>query len=260
MVVKCPSCGQQVRGEPGQSGPCPKCRTQFVFPEGDSRIGELVTCPHCGQRQTYVTGRCVSCGKPLSGEYPSKGTYNSGVGYRCPHCGNVQNGDTNICRKCGKSMLQRPMFLSILWKIILIISIIVIVLFGPPLVGFLIRGQLHYDIAILVGSGSFLIPSIIFLLISVLLSKYCKNHSKMVEANGSTRSDDRGGFLWGLLGFLIPIIGLIIFLLWVDTRPRAARAAAKGALICVLIPATILVMFLIWNIAFYFIAWLTSII
>lgn len=33
MVVKCPNCGQQVRGEPGMSGPCPKCGTRFTFPE-----------------------------------------------------------------------------------------------------------------------------------------------------------------------------------------------------------------------------------
>lgn len=33
MVVKCPSCGQQVRGEPGQSGPCPKCGQRFRFPD-----------------------------------------------------------------------------------------------------------------------------------------------------------------------------------------------------------------------------------
>lgn len=65
MVVKCPSCGQQVRGDPGQSGPCPKCGTRFKFPDGDSQIGEPVTCPHCGQRQTYRNGRCISCGKAL---------------------------------------------------------------------------------------------------------------------------------------------------------------------------------------------------
>lgn len=33
MVVKCPNCGQQVRGEPGMSGPCPKCGTRFTFPK-----------------------------------------------------------------------------------------------------------------------------------------------------------------------------------------------------------------------------------
>ena len=42
MVVKCPNCGQQLRGEPGAQGKCPKCQTQLVFPQGDSQYGEPV--------------------------------------------------------------------------------------------------------------------------------------------------------------------------------------------------------------------------
>lgn len=44
---------------------------------------------------------------------------------------------------------------------------------------------------------------------------------------------DKGGFLWGLLGCCIPIVGLILFLVWKDTKPRTARAAGIGALVCV---------------------------
>ena len=46
---------------------------------------------------------------------------------------------------------------------------------------------------------------------------------------------DKGGFGWGLLGFCIPIVGLILFLVWKDEKPRTAKAAGKGALICVII-------------------------
>ena len=42
---------------------------------------------------------------------------------------------------------------------------------------------------------------------------------------------DNGGFGWGLLGFLIPIVGLILFLVWKDTKPLSAQQAGKGALI-----------------------------
>ena len=66
MVVKCPNCGQQVRGQPGQSGPCPKCGTRLRFPDGDAQTGELITCPHCGQNQRYTAGRCINCGKEIS--------------------------------------------------------------------------------------------------------------------------------------------------------------------------------------------------
>ena len=43
-----------------------------------------------------------------------------------------------------------------------------------------------------------------------------------------------GGFLWGLLGCCIPIVGLVLFLVWKDTKPRTAKAAGIGALVCVI--------------------------
>lgn len=72
MVVKCPNCGQQLRGEPGAQGKCPKCQTQLIFPQGDRRYGEPIKCPHCGQMQVYKNGDCISCGKRLDGEFKYK--------------------------------------------------------------------------------------------------------------------------------------------------------------------------------------------
>lgn len=46
---------------------------------------------------------------------------------------------------------------------------------------------------------------------------------------------DKGGFLWGLLGCCIPIAGLILFLVWKDTKPKTAKAAGIGALVSVII-------------------------
>lgn len=46
---------------------------------------------------------------------------------------------------------------------------------------------------------------------------------------------DNGGFLWGLLGFCIPIVGLILFLVWKDTKPNSSKAAGLGALISVVL-------------------------
>lgn len=45
--------------------------------------------------------------------------------------------------------------------------------------------------------------------------------------------NDNGGFLWGLLGCCIPIVGLILFLVWKDQKPRTAKAAGIGALVSV---------------------------
>ena len=46
---------------------------------------------------------------------------------------------------------------------------------------------------------------------------------------------DNGGFWWGALGCCVPIVGLILFLVWKDTKPKTAKAVGKGALISVII-------------------------
>ena len=45
---------------------------------------------------------------------------------------------------------------------------------------------------------------------------------------------DKGGFGWGLLGYCIPLVGLILFLVWKDSKPKSAKAAGIGALISVI--------------------------
>jgi thiol:disulfide interchange protein len=45
---------------------------------------------------------------------------------------------------------------------------------------------------------------------------------------------DNGGFGWGILGCCIPIVGLILFLVWKDSKPKTAKAAGLGALISVI--------------------------
>ena len=42
---------------------------------------------------------------------------------------------------------------------------------------------------------------------------------------------DNGGFGWGVLGCCIPIVGLILFLVWKDTKPKTSKAAGIGALV-----------------------------
>lgn len=44
---------------------------------------------------------------------------------------------------------------------------------------------------------------------------------------------DNGGFGWGLLGCCIPVVGLILFLVWKDTKPKTAKATGIGALVSV---------------------------
>lgn len=53
--------------------------------------------------------------------------------------------------------------------------------------------------------------------------------------NDNMNPEDKGGILWGLLGCCIPIVGLILFLVWKDTKPQTAKAAGIGALISVVV-------------------------
>ena len=40
-----------------------------------------------------------------------------------------------------------------------------------------------------------------------------------------------GSIGWGVLGFCIPVVGLILFLVWKDQKPKTAKVAGIGALI-----------------------------
>ena len=74
---------------------------------------------------------------------------------------------------------------------------------------------------------------------------YCKNCAKEIDdravicphcgVSQVTAPDvvDNGGIGWGLLGCCIPIAGLVLFLVWKDTKPKTSKAAGIGALVSV---------------------------
>ena len=49
--------------------------------------------------------------------------------------------------------------------------------------------------------------------------------------NTSTTEKEGSKFGWGVLGFFIPLVGLILFLVWMKDKKRASKAAGIGALI-----------------------------
>lgn len=51
------------------------------------------------------------------------------------------------------------------------------------------------------------------------------------QSTDVTVPEDKGGFLWGLLGCCIPIVGLVLFLVWKDTKPQTAKSAGIGAIV-----------------------------
>lgn len=56
---------------------------------------------------------------------------------------------------------------------------------------------------------------------------------EIYNANNGGNPDDTGNVLWGLLGCCIPIVGLILFLVWKDQKPKTAKVAGIGALVSV---------------------------
>lgn len=60
---------------------------------------------------------------------------------------------------------------------------------------------------------------------------------------------DRGGFLWGLLGCCIPVVGLVLFLVWRDEKPKTAKAAGIGALVSVILTILIYIGVFVMSIA-----------
>lgn len=76
--------------------------------------------------------------------------------------------------------------------------------------------------------------------------KYCPNCSHaMAIVRRKPDATDRGGFGWGLLGFLVPIAGLVLFLVWRDEKPRSAKAAGIGALVGAVLPVVLLALYIV---------------
>lgn len=58
---------------------------------------------------------------------------------------------------------------------------------------------------------------------------YCNNCGTKFDNNNGT--DDHSSFGFAVLGFFIPIVGLILFLIYEEKKPKRAKSAIKGALI-----------------------------
>lgn len=89
---------------------------------------------------------------------------------------------------------------------------------------------------------------------------YCKNCGAQIDdravicpkcgvaQNNTPAVKDNGGFWWGTLGCCIPLVGLILFLVWKDTKPKTSKAAGIGALVSVI--AVVVFYVLIFGLAF----------
>ena len=73
----------------------------------------------------------------------------------------------------------------------------------------------------------------------------CPNCDKQVEVETTTKSSG-GSIGWGVLGFFVPIAGLILFIVWLKKKEKDAKAAGLGALIGFLLSIIGIVMFVLY--------------
>ena len=84
-------------------------------------------------------------------------------------------------------------------------------------------------------------------------SRYCPKCGSPVGYSNSNYQQmnaaqyDSGSIWWAVLGFLIPLVGLILFIVWMDNKPNSAKMAGIGALVSVIlsvliVPITVIIM------------------
>ena len=86
---------------------------------------------------------------------------------------------------------------------------------------------------------------------------YCRNCGKEIDNNlaqcpycntpliTENVIQDNGSVWWGVLGCCIPIVGLILFIVWKDTKPSSSKKAGIGALIGFIVPIILYIGFFI---------------
>lgn len=65
------------------------------------------------------------------------------------------------------------------------------------------------------------------------------------------RDDDEGSKIgYGILGFFIPVVGLVLYILWKKEKPATAKAAGKGALISFVLGIVFYIVVMVCSIMF----------
>lgn len=84
-------------------------------------------------------------------------------------------------------------------------------------------------------------------------STYCENCGANLNSISSTNAaDDNSSFGFAILGFFIPLLGLIFFLVYEGKKPKRAKSAGKGALIGFITKIVITIILIILYVVFAF--------
>lgn len=79
--------------------------------------------------------------------------------------------------------------------------------------------------------------------------KFCQNYGAKIDVNAvicphcgvalpafnpagsASAANNKGSYWWSVLGFFVPVAGLVLYIVWRTSEPRSANAAGLGALI-----------------------------
>lgn len=71
-------------------------------------------------------------------------------------------------------------------------------------------------------------------------ARFCSKCGHAIQNNAAQSDDSTWGF--SLLGFFLPIVGLVLYLVWHDTLPKRAKASGIGAIIGACIPIILFIL------------------
>ena len=87
---------------------------------------------------------------------------------------------------------------------------------------------------------------------------YCNHCGQLINENASVcvncgyeivkqkpTTEDKPSLMFALIGFFVPIVGLILFIVFNDEKPKQAKSAGKGALISVIVSVVASIIFTI---------------
>jgi hypothetical protein len=73
----------------------------------------------------------------------------------------------------------------------------------------------------------------------------CINCGRSLNNKPVSEKPDAPDIGYAILGFFVPIAGLILYLIWKDETPLRAKSAGKGALISVIVSAALIILYII---------------
>lgn len=83
-------------------------------------------------------------------------------------------------------------------------------------------------------------------------SKYCSYCGSNLYLNIENTKIDNASIGWFILGFLVPLVGLILFLLWEEEKPLTAKKVGLGALVSAIIQIILVILVIIGFVCFIY--------